>query len=315
MTRDESSEQAPRAGQSRGPTGGLPPGTVSRYRAPDDKTLREKIYTELKEYILRVNPGLKPTGRVYRTTVNETKEVRVYGPDGDKSDTVNMLRHMATTILAADTDRVEVQLGIMGDIIYIASNTKQQELPEEESKLKALLKKKVRKETIRIKRHRSKLNKRLQRKKNMRTKYEYRIVRGLEGQHAEIKLVKDNKYLDTITGVNRPCLACTIYMRLAGVLTGVYNNHVGAYWDSKNALMPIITDYLAAVTMTSLKLIKPDANLESEIIRSIIQTVIGRRAVIVTTSRTLVSNGPLHRGEQKIEPAKTSKNLNTESSV
>ncbi len=316
VTKNEASEQAPMAGDGRGPTSAIPAQEEEEtYQESTSKTLREKIHTELKKYILKINPELEKTGQVYSSTVNETKKVTVYGADGSKSDKINMLRHMATTILASNSEFVEVQLGIQGNKIFIASNKGDDKLPKGESDIRRLLESVVLNATPRIERHRDKLTKRLKQKQTMRSKYEYEIVHGLRGEHAEIKLIKNNKYLDTITGVNRPCLACTIYMRMAGIQTTVYNNHVGAYWDSQNALMPIIKDYLEEDTMSALRIVKPTISKVDRLIQLVIKMMIGKHAEINTTSRTAVSSAPLHEDMPELVGCETSIMVNTNSTM
>jgi len=69
--------------------------------------------------------------------------------------------------------------------------------------------------------------------------YKIEHVTGLEGRHAETKIVGNGKTFDYIGGTRRPCLCCTLYFIYKGIHQSKFNPHSGAYWNSEGALLSL----------------------------------------------------------------------------
>jgi hypothetical protein len=152
------------------------------------------------------------------------------------SDERSIVRHLSTALLAQLPDMTEVQAAIShaDKAIYVASNSKQSGLTKLISGTVSTLK--VPDPTdfgIREKRHTRKLE---TEKAGAYKDYKIEQVTGLEGQHAETKIVDAGKSFDYIGGTRRPCTACSLYFGARGVDQSKFNPHHGAYWNSKMAL-------------------------------------------------------------------------------
>lgn len=122
---------------------------------------------------------------------------------------------------------------------------------------------------------------------------------GRSGQHGETKLTKTGGG-QHIYGTMRPCLACFIYMHLAGVDTNTYNPKHGPSWDSKNARLSIVElmwEQYGKVMMGS----KSQRSMEKEDWNGLVARVMKKLdwagAGAKITSDFNVSKGTLHKGK------------------
>jgi hypothetical protein len=147
-----------------------------------------------------------------------------------------LVRHIATTLLAQEAGMTEVQAAVNNSRkeIYIASNSMEITLASlVGDTLKDLfLPVLPGSAPARVTRHVNKLqNADFARYGDYKTI----VVRGLNAQHAETKIVGQGYDFDYIGGTRRPCLACTLFFKAHEVHPAKYNPHNGAYWDSDAA--------------------------------------------------------------------------------
>ncbi len=178
---------------------------------------------------------------VYKKAIHRSKlfagvKLRIVHPVRMSSERL-VVRHIATALLAQDPGMTEVQAAISHSsrTIYIASNSKQ-------SVLEGLVAGDLSGLGVpaplgypgRVGRHMTKL---LREKAGPYASYKLVVIKGLEGQHAETKIVDAVADFDYIGGTRRPCLACSVYMLQKGVDPSKFNPHPGAYWNSNQALL------------------------------------------------------------------------------
>jgi hypothetical protein len=179
---------------------------------------------------------------VYKKSIHRSKlfagvKVSVAKPAAMSSERL-VVRHIATTLLAQNPGMTEVQAAISHSsrTIYIASNSNQRYLEQQVGgRLQGLNMPNPAEYSGRVERHMTKL---LMEMLGPYGSYKLTVITGLEGRHAETKIIDAKVDFDYIGGTRRPCLGCSIYMHQEGVDPSKFNPHSGAYWNSNRALLP-----------------------------------------------------------------------------
>lgn len=190
----------------------------------------------IEAYLIEQMGYLAYKKSIHRSKLFAGVRVRVVKPVTMSSERL-VVRHIATALLAQDPGMTEVQAAIShgSRTIYIASNSKQTVLEGlVAGDLSGLGVPAPLGYPGRVGRHMTKL---LREKAGPYASYKLVVIKGLEGQHAETKIVDAVADFDYIGGTRRPCLACSIYMRQRGVEPSKFNPHPGAYWNSNRALL------------------------------------------------------------------------------
>lgn len=163
-------------------------------------------------------------------------------------------RHLSGYILSTNAGYEEVQAAIdkTKPVIYIASNLKQTELFEKYNGKKlsdfagfdqpARQISTAKKSRASKQRYYDKLYKHGGKLRSIDSQgtykdYTIQVITGENGRHAETKIIDNVPHANLlyIAGAKRPCLCCFIYFIIRGVHAAIYNNHIGAFWNTINA--------------------------------------------------------------------------------
>ncbi len=163
-------------------------------------------------------------------------------------------RHLSGFILSTNPGHEEVQAAIdkTKPVIYIASNTLQTELlakyngkklsdfagfDQPERQVSTSKKSQASKQ-----RYFDKLYKHGEKLRTIDAlgtykDYTIQVITGENGRHAETKIIDNVPHANLlyIAGAKRPCLCCFVYFIIRGVHEAIYNNHIGAFWNTINA--------------------------------------------------------------------------------
>lgn len=157
----------------------------------------------------------------------------------------NMVRHLATVLLALDSGQVEVQVALSNseNVMYWANNKssskfsmKDQGLPGFIADIKSEIED-IPLTTERQERHWASLQ-----TTDLANYGAYdvkKVATGKAEQHAETKIVDELKpeNIEWIGGVKRPCVSCYMYMTLNGLSPSKFNPHHGSFWDTNAAAL------------------------------------------------------------------------------
>lgn len=175
-------------------------------------------------------------------------------PHEFKDEYKRVTRHLSGFILSTNSGHEEVQAAIdkTKPVIYIASNMQQNDLfnkyhgkklgdfagfDQPERQISTAKQSRASKQ-----RYYDKLYKHGEKLRTIDSlgtykDYTIQVITGENGRHAETKIIDNVPHADLlyIAGAKRPCLCCFIYFIIRGVHEAIYNNHIGAFWNTINA--------------------------------------------------------------------------------
>lgn len=186
------------------------------------------------------------------------KKEEIVKPSSEKEADIYFLRHLSTNFLISVAGATEVQAAIdnTNKIVYIASNSKQDNLATALAGAKKVSNINIAKAPNRINvtsrdSASQKAKSRLAQKRRVHLKklaqeisgsyggYTIKQITGLEGEHAEAKILREvgADGFQYIAGTMRPCLSCFLNFKIRGVDASAYNQHPGAFWDTVKAAL------------------------------------------------------------------------------